>query len=224
MGFAGRTARYHPARSGSTGRYDGPVTIASRPDPEDVARRLLLSAVALGAATVVAAALQAWVGIADTSAIYLLAIVPIAGRYGTLSGVIASVIAFLVYDFLFTAPRFTFNVTNAQEWLSLLLFLVVAVVIGRLAALQAERASEANRRAREAQAMFGISRALATSPSIDVAAREILDRLIRQTDLERIWIAFGPTPARRAAHRRFASRAGGRRHRRRHDRRRGPGA
>jgi len=195
MGFAGRSARYHPARSGSTARYDGSVTIASRPDPEDVARRLLLSAVALVAATGVAAALQAWVGLADTSAIYLLAIVPIAGRYGTVSGVIASVIAFLVYDFLFTAPRFTFNVTNAQEWLSLLLFLVVAVVIGRLAALQAERASEANRRAREAQAMFGISRALATSPSIDVAAREILDRLIRQTGLERIWIAFGATPA-----------------------------
>jgi two-component system sensor histidine kinase KdpD len=171
------------------------MTAAARPDPEDVARRVVLSAAALGAATAVAAALQAWLGIADTSAIYLLAIVPIAGRYGTTSGVIASVIAFLVYDFLFTAPRFTFNVTNAQEWLSLLLFLVVAVVIGRLAALQAERASEANRRAREAQAMFGISRALATASSIDVAAREILERLIRQTGLARIWIAFGPSPA-----------------------------
>ena len=171
------------------------MTAASRPEPEDVARRVVLSAMALGAATAVAAALQGWAGLADTSAIYLLAIVPIAGRYGTISGVTASVIAFLAYDFLFTAPRFTFNVTNAQEWLSLLLFLVVAVVIGRLAALQAERASEANRRAREAQAMFGISRALATSTSIDVAAREILERLIHQTGLERIWIAFGPAPA-----------------------------
>jgi two-component system, OmpR family, sensor histidine kinase KdpD len=166
----------------------------ARSDPEDVLRRILLAGAALLAATVVAAGLQAWLGIADTSAIYLLAIVPIAGRYGALSGVLASVVAFLAYDFLFTAPRFTFNVTNAQEWLSLLLFLVVAVVIGRLAALQAERASEANRRAREAQAMFGISRALATSPTIDAAAEEILGRLLGQTGLQRIWIAFGAAP------------------------------
>ena len=168
---------------------------AVRQDPEDVALRLALGLGALGLATAVAAGLQTWLGIADTSAIYLLAIVPIAGRFGTWSGVVASVAAFLTYDFLFTAPRFTFNVTNAQDWLSLLLFLVVAVVIGRLAALQADRASEANRRTREAQAMFGISRALATSPSIDVAAAEILDRLVSQTGLDRIWIGVGSTPA-----------------------------
>jgi two-component system sensor histidine kinase KdpD len=166
-----------------------------RHDPEDIVVRLALCAAALIVATAVAAGLQAWLGIADASAIYLLAVVPIAGRYGTAPGVVASVIAFLAYDFLFTAPRFTFNVTNAQEWLSLLLFLVVAVVIGRLAALQAERTGEADRRAREAQAMFGISRALATADTIDDAATEILDRLVSQTGLLRIWIGFGPTPA-----------------------------
>jgi two-component system sensor histidine kinase KdpD len=170
------------------------VTAILRREPEDVVRRLAICAAVLGGATAVAAGLQAWLGIADASAIYLLAIVPIAGRYGTLSGVSASVIAFLTYDYLFTAPRFTFNVTNPQEWLSLLLFLVVAVVIGRLAALQADRASEADRRAGEAQAMFGISRALATSPSIDAAAADILERLVGQTGLERVWIAFGETP------------------------------
>jgi two-component system, OmpR family, sensor histidine kinase KdpD len=166
-----------------------------RRDPEDIVLRLAFSAAALAAATVVAAGLQAELGIADASAIYLLAVVPIAGRFGTWSGAVASVIAFLIYDFLFTAPRFTFNVTNAQEWLSLLLFLVVSVVIGRLAALQAERTSEADRRAREAHAMFGISRALATATTIEGAAAEILERLVDQTGLDRIWIGFGQTPA-----------------------------
>ncbi len=171
------------------------MTPSLRRDPEDVLRRTVLAGGALVLATAAAAGLQAWLGIGDASALYLLAIVPIAGRYGTWSGVIASLIAFLAYDFLFTAPRYTFNVTNPQEWLSLVLFLVVAVVIGRLAALQAQRASEADRRTLEAQAMFGISRALATSPTIDDAAEEILGRLLGQTGLERIWIAFGPTPA-----------------------------
>ena len=165
-----------------------------RRNPEDVVLGMALSAAALAAATVVAAALQAWLGVADASPVYLLAVVPIAGRYGTWPGVVGSVIAFLVYDFLFTTPRYTFSVTNAQEWLSLLLFLVVAVVIGRLAALQAERTNEADRRAREAQAMFGISRALATATTIDGAAAEILERLVGQTGLDRIWIGFGETP------------------------------
>jgi two-component system sensor histidine kinase KdpD len=165
-----------------------------RGEPEQVLARLGIIALALAAATLAAAALQAWLGIADASAIYLLAVVVIAGRYGTWSGVGTSVVAFLVYDFLFTAPRYTFNVTSAQEWLSLLLFLVVAVVIGRLAALQAERASEADRRAREAQAMFGISRALAIAETIDAAAPEILERLVDQTGLDRVWVGVGPTP------------------------------
>ncbi len=70
----------------------------------------------------------------------------------------------------------------------------MAVVIGRLAALQAERASEADRRAREAQAMFGISRALATAETIDAAAPEILERLVDQAGLDRVWVGVGPTP------------------------------
>jgi len=175
--------------------YDGTVISTLQRDPEDIARRTVLAAGALVLATVAAAGLQAWLGIGDASALYLLAIVPIAGRYGTWSGVGASLVAFLAYDFLFTAPRYTFNVTNPQEWLSLVLFLVVAVVIGRLAALQAQRASEADRRTREAQAMFGISRALATAPTIEAASEEVIGRLLAQTGLDRIWIAFGPTPA-----------------------------
>lgn len=170
------------------------MRIAFRAEPDGIPFRLLVSAAALAGATLAAAGLRAWLGIADASAIYLLAVVAIAGRFGTWSGVVASLVAFLIYDFLFTAPRFTFNVTNPQEWLSLLLFLVVAVVIGRLAALQAERALEADRRAREAQAMFGISRALATAESIDAAAPEILDRLIDQTAMDRIWVGLGPSP------------------------------
>jgi two-component system, OmpR family, sensor histidine kinase KdpD len=182
-------------RPGRAGRpYDAPVRIAFRAEPDDLAFRLFACAAALAGATLAAAVLQAWLGIADASAIYLLAVVAIAGRFGTWPGVASSLVAFLIYDFLFTAPRFTFNVTNPQEWLSLLLFLVVAVVIGRLAALQAERALEADRRAREAQAMFGISRALATAESIDAATPEILERLIDQTAMDRIWVGFGPAP------------------------------
>ena len=82
---------------------------------------------------------------------------------GTWAAVACSVAAFLLYDFLFIQPLYTFTVAEPGEWLNLVLFLLVAVAIGQLAALQAARADDAARRAREAQALFRISRTLATT-------------------------------------------------------------
>ncbi len=147
--------------------------------------------VSLIAATLVAAAVENWFGVRDASLVYLLAVLVMAGRYGTWVGVATAVISFLAYEFLFIEPRYTFTVADPQEWLSLLLFLVVAVVIGRLAALQAERAQEATRRAREAHSLFAISRSLATATSVREAAGEIAERLRRDTDMERVWIGVG---------------------------------
>ena len=57
--------------------------------------------------------------------------------------------AFVVYDLLFTAPRFTLVVEDPKEWLDLVLSLILAIVVGRLAALGTERAAEASRRQRK---------------------------------------------------------------------------
>jgi two-component system sensor histidine kinase KdpD len=154
---------------------------------------LVLGAASLVLATLTALALETWLGVADASAIYLLAVVVMAGRYGTWPAVAASFAAFLAYDFLFTQPRLTFSVADPQEWLSLLLFLVVAVVIGRLAALQAERAAEATLRAREAETLFGISRSLATAASVREAAQAMVEGLRTAAQMERVWVAAGPT-------------------------------
>lgn len=148
---------------------------------------------ALIAASVVAAFLETWLRVADASPVYLLAVVVMAGRYGTWEAVATSVASVLVYDFFFTEPRFTFQVADPQEWLNLLLFLVVAVVIGRLTALQAERAEESIQRAREAQSLFAISRSLATATSVREAADEIVERLCIDTGMNRVWIGIGPT-------------------------------
>jgi two-component system sensor histidine kinase KdpD len=67
-------------------------------------------------------------------------------------------------------------------------------VIGRLAALQAERAAEATRRAREAQSLFAISNSLATASSVRAAAVEIVERLRDDAALDRVWISVGSTP------------------------------
>ena len=143
----------------------------------------------------VAAALESGAGVADASSVYLLAVVVMASRYGLWPAVATSLLSVLVYDLLFTAPRFALAVADPQEWLSLLLFLVVAVVIARLAALQADRAADATRRADEARALFGVSRSLATAASVQVAAQDIVQRLQVGAGMDSVWIALGNNPA-----------------------------
>lgn len=167
-----------------------PLTLRVRPHVLPV----VTGAMSLAAATVVAGALESWLRVADASPVYLLAVVTMAGLYGTRSAIATSVVSVLVYDYLFTAPRFTFAVADPQEWLSLLLFLVVAVVIGHLTALQRARTEEAVRRVREAQTLFAISRSLATGTSVRDAAAEIVERLRADAGVERVWIGIGSLP------------------------------
>jgi two-component system sensor histidine kinase KdpD len=151
-------------------------------------------AVALIATTLAIALVEA-LGVTHAAPLYLLAVVAVAMRWGTVPAVATSVGAFLAYDFLFVQPVFTFTISSPEEWLNLLLLLAVAVAIGRLVALQAEHAEEVAQRAREAQALFGISRALAETRTIEEAAPIVLERLAAATAMDRIWFGLGPTPA-----------------------------
>lgn len=126
--------------------------------------------------------------IPDASPIYLVAVVGVAVVLGTPAAIAAAVLSFLLYDWLFVAPRFTLIVQDPTEWLNLLLLLFVGIVIGRLAALQSERAEDAARRARESQALFRISRTLATEPRVADALPAIVEGLATETRMNRIWI------------------------------------
>ena len=129
--------------------------------------------------------------IPDASPVYLVAVVGIAVAFGTLAAIAAAVASFLLYDALFVEPRFALHVDDPGEWLNLLLFLFVGIVIGRLAALQAERADDATRRAAESRALFRISRTLATAASVAEALPVIVEELQAETRMERIWLVRG---------------------------------
>lgn len=175
-----------------------PTVAPSRPTARSAAR---LSAVAL-ASLVVATGLVALlegtvIGIDDASPVYLLAVVAVGSIGGTWPAIGTAVVAFLIYDFLFTEPRLSLVVADPREWLDLLLFLFVALAIGRLVAIQHARAQEATRRADEANSLFALSRSLATATSTEDAAGEIAERLRRDTSMERVVILEGPPGAER---------------------------
>ncbi len=161
----------------------------------DLTRQLGVSILALAAATVAIAVLQD-LGVPNASVVYLAAVVAAAFGSGTVGAVVSAGASFVLYDFLFTLPLYTFTVQDPGEWLNLILLLFVGIVVGQLVALQRSRTEVAQAREREARALFRISRALATRASTPAALRSIADILVAETAMRRIWIALGPDDGR----------------------------
>jgi len=151
--------------------------------------------VALGLATGLVGALELGLAIDNASAVYLLAVAAIAIRWGTIPAIVTAMAAFLVYNVLFVEPRFTVIVARPDELVTLLLLLFVGIVIGRLAGRQRDRERLAQRREREARALFSITRELATAHRLPDAMRAVLERLVEEAGTTRTWIGLGPTQA-----------------------------
>ena len=151
---------------------------------------LLGEVIALAAATVLVAVLKGPLSVGNPSAAYLLAVVALAVAFGTRAAAAGSVAAFLLYDFLFVEPLYTLTVSTVEEWLNLILLLVVGVVCGRLAGTQRDRAHEAETRERVTRALFQISRELATAQVAAEALGPIAALLQRETRMERVWIGI----------------------------------
>ena len=153
----------------------------------------LVAVVTIALGTLIIAVLEQATEIPDASAVYLVAVVVVGSIGGTVPAVITAVASFLVYDLLFTEPRFSLAVTDTSELLNLVLVLIVALAVGRLAALGRERAAEADRRAVEATGLFAVSRLLATADSTEEVAGPIVERLAREAGLSRVWIKLEGT-------------------------------
>jgi two-component system sensor histidine kinase KdpD len=167
--------------------------LASRAATRSALGVALVAVVTIALGTLIIAVLEQAAEIPDASAVYLVAVVIVGSIGGTVPAVVTAVASFLVYDLLFTEPRFSLAVTDTSELLNLVLVLIVALAVGRLAALGRERAAEADRRAVEATGLFAVSRLLATADSTEEVAGAIVDRLAREAGLNRVWIKLEGT-------------------------------
>ncbi len=169
-----------------------PLRRPARPSAAGVA---ILAAASLALSTLAIWGLRSGLGVTYPAPVYLLAVLAVGVRYGTLPAILTSFVASVLYDFLFVQPLYTFTVASPDEWLNLLLLLAVAVVIGRLAALLADRAREAADRAREAEALHAVTGILAATRTVAEAAPVIVTRLEEITAMDRVWVGLGPTLA-----------------------------
>lgn len=163
--------------------------------PGSIGRLLLVAIPALAAASALVWLLEDRFGIPDASPVYLLAVVITALVSGTVGAIAAAIIGILLYDYLFTHPFATFEISDPGEWLSLVLLLFVGLVVGQLTALERARTLTAEAREREARELFLVSRALATRSSTTVVLPEIAALLLRSAEMTGLSIALGPDEA-----------------------------
>jgi two-component system, OmpR family, sensor histidine kinase KdpD len=107
---------------------------------------------AVAAATVVVALLQSASPAAGLGVVYLPAVLEVAVRRGQWAGLATAVLGVLTLNYLFIAPRHQLAIRHTQDLIALIVFLMAAVVVGRLAELGRARAREAESRARLAAA------------------------------------------------------------------------
>ncbi len=142
-----------------------------------------MAAVGMAAASILIALVRPLAQIANISLIYLLVVLYLAVRYGRASAVLASVLSFLAYDFLFIPPYYRLTVDDPSEWLSLLALLVTALVIGQLTAAVQSRATEAIESRRRIATLYSLSQLIAST----IDQQDLLDALVR-----RMTQVFGP--------------------------------
>jgi two-component system sensor histidine kinase KdpD len=90
-------------------------------------------------------------GDASAASLYMLAVVAAAAIGGLWSGLAASVLSFLGLNFFFTPPHHTFRVSKAEDLVALIVFLIVAAIVGALVARALDERDRAARREREAK-------------------------------------------------------------------------
>lgn len=155
------------------------ITLAS--EPEDRPQRLSLrvpflgaeakgwieAALAVAVASACSFAADQLFPIASLSVIYMTAVVFVASRRGLGPALATAVLGFFAYNFLFTEPRFTFQVSRQGEILTLGLFLVASLITGNLAARLRARIEAQAAISDRTTKLYDFSRRVAASATAD---------------------------------------------------------
>jgi two-component system sensor histidine kinase KdpD len=118
-------------------------------------------------AVMAAATAVAWAfdrgGLSDADLVmsFLLGVVYVAARFGRGPSIYASMVAVLLFNFLFTQPHYTFTVSDTKYIFTFVVMFSIGVMISTLTSRIKEQAELSRRRERHTEALYRLSRRLA---------------------------------------------------------------
>jgi len=116
----------------------------------DILVGTLASAGAVALVTAVIGVADQWIPVLSLGALYVFAVLLVAVVWGLAFALPVAVASMLAFNWFFLPPAHTFHLRDGENWLVLMLYLVVAVVTSELAARARRKAREAAQREREA--------------------------------------------------------------------------
>jgi len=146
---------------------DEPRRPASRPAHREFWRGVGATLASVAFATLVAWPLDVWLRLPNLAMIFLASVVFCALAAGVWSAVATSILSFFAFDFFFVDPRYELTISQPHEFLSLLVYTFVAIVMGTLAGRVREQSRAMRARAEAAQSLFEFSRKLSSAASLD---------------------------------------------------------
>jgi len=114
---------------------------------------------------------------------FLLAILGIATAWGLVEALFASVLAVISFNFFFLPPIHTLIISDPQNWIALLAFLVTAITASQLSVRAKRRAAEAVERRLEVERLYALGQAMLLSSGLHPTARETVNRIMQIFDI-----------------------------------------
>lgn len=130
---------------------------------------------------VLATVLNAGLGPAHAGLVYLLAVASVASVGGTRVALAASFLSFGLWDFFFLEPRFTLVVNASNDWLLLISFLVIAILVGQMTGRLRAREEEALSRERDTAALYSSSQAVGAQMDLEQALPTLVEQIVSHT-------------------------------------------
>ena len=130
-------------------------------------RDYALASLAAAVSALVTFPLRDALGVPNVSLVFLVAVLVVAVRLGLWPSIYASLVCFLTYNFLYTEPYYTFEVKHEEDLLTILFFLVVAILGGNVAARVRDQVAALRLANRRTNTLFEFSRRTAGAVTLD---------------------------------------------------------
>ena len=157
----------------------------------DIVVGTLASAGAVALVSVFIGILDRWAPILSLGSLYVFAVLPIAIGWGLAYALPVAVASMLAFNWLFLPPTHTFHLREGENWLALVLYLVVAVVASGLAARARQRARYAEQREREAALLAAVAASLLGGGAVTDELDDIATRAAGVLGVAHAWIGLG---------------------------------
>ncbi len=148
-------------------------------------------AAAVTLATLAIYPLKSVAPVVSLSVVYLPAVLVIAAYWGLALGLLTSFVSAAAFNWFHLPPFGKFTISDSRNWVALVAFVLVAVVVSTMAELVRGRADEAERRRREADLTATFARELLAGERTQDALRATARRLAEALGLPSATLELG---------------------------------